>query len=369
MWNNLEIDSVQFKILIIMFSIGSAILVVPSVLALDAQQDAWMGAIIGTVGGVLLIWLYCALGKRFPQQSLIEFSELIMGRWIGTAINIMFFIFSFLLAGMLLKYMGDFITTKIMPDTPIHAIIIIVMLVVLMAVAQGLSSIARAAQIFFPWTIILLGLLFLLILPEVDFRNIEPMFESGFKMIFHSSIHMLSVPYFELILFLTIYPYVKQSVQQRNRAMVIAGWFGGAVLTIITLLTILVLGSDLAERSTYPSFSLAKRISIGHFIERLEAIVGAVWFVTLYFKVAFCFYISALKFAQIFRLKDYRSLLLPFAIILIVLTQVIYPNIVYSMNFIVKIWPSYSLIYGFLIPLLFLVVAKIRKIKGTENKQ
>lgn len=71
MLDNVKITERQFIVLVILYIIGSAILVIPSILVSLAKQDAWITAIL-TVGVALSIMsLYVLLGRRFPNMTLI----------------------------------------------------------------------------------------------------------------------------------------------------------------------------------------------------------------------------------------------------------------------------------------------------------
>ncbi|MFU1797855.1 hypothetical protein ACM1RC_28615 [Paenibacillus azoreducens] len=61
------------------------------------------------------------------------------------------------------------------------------------------------------------------------------------------------------------------------------------------------------------------------------------------------------------RIKDFRMLLLPLGMILIVLPLVIAPNIAYYNNHIVNYWPYLDVTFSVLLPLLLLVGYAIRK--------
>ncbi len=59
----------QFSILVVLFTIGTSILLAPSLLFTRAKQDAWLAAILGLLAGLLAVWLYGTLGKRFPDLT------------------------------------------------------------------------------------------------------------------------------------------------------------------------------------------------------------------------------------------------------------------------------------------------------------
>ncbi len=81
---------------------------------------------------------------------------------------------------------------------------------------------------------------------------------------------------------------------------------GGLSVVLITLLCILILGSDITSRSMFPSYSPVKKINIGQFFQRIEAFMAGLWFITTFFKTTFYFYSWTLSFAEILKFKDYR---------------------------------------------------------------
>lgn len=68
----------------------------PPAFAAHAKQDAWISAILGVGIGLLLVILYNALGSSFPNMTLAEYSEKVLGKWIGKTVSLLFFSYFFL---------------------------------------------------------------------------------------------------------------------------------------------------------------------------------------------------------------------------------------------------------------------------------
>ncbi|MGP7818884.1 GerAB/ArcD/ProY family transporter [Niallia sp. 01092] len=358
-----KIESKQFTVLVFMFTTGSSLLLAPSMVASESKQDAWLAAIFGVVVGVLLTWLYQTLGNRYSDMTLVEYSEKILGKWIGKVIALLFFTFPFLLAALVLRNIGDFMTTQIMPETPIQSIHIIFLIVVMMGTRMGIEPFARAAELLFPWFIVLFIFLVCFTSPQIKLQNIQPVLEDGMKPILRAILFLTGFPFLELVVFLMIFPYVNRS-KEAGQAFRRGTWLGGAVLIVLTALAILVIGADLTTRNLYPSYVLAKKINVGDFLQRIEAIMAGMWFIAIFFKLTVCFYASTLSLAQTLKLNDYRILVFPLGMILIVLSLVISPDIVYDLTVVFKIWTPHAITLGFFVPLLLLGVAAVRKIKG-----
>ncbi|AET58579.1 spore germination protein (amino acid permease) [Paenibacillus terrae HPL-003] len=131
-----KISSRQLLILTILFTIGTAILVIPSVMAATAKQDAWIGALVGVGAG---------LGG--PAAVLYD--------------------------------VGNFLTTQMMPETPMQAVNILFALIVLMGVRLGLETVARSAELLLPLFILLYTAFVVLIVSNIKLENAQPMLEKG----------------------------------------------------------------------------------------------------------------------------------------------------------------------------------------------
>jgi len=359
--NDAKINARQLAILVAYFSIGSTILVVPSGMAEMAHQDAWIAALLGIGFGLLLVALYGALGRKYPGLTLIEMNRKLLGKWLGTLVSATFVFFSLYNAGTLLFYYGNFITTQIMRDTPMIAVYILFTCTVVMGLRLGLETMARAGELLFPWFLFLLSILVVFISPEIKFTNIQPAFETGYKSIIHATWEFTSFFSMPLVVFLMIYPASVNDAAQARKAFLVGTMIGGVVLLLIITLTILVLSADMAARLSFPSYALAKKINVGNFLQRIEAVMAIIWVITLYYRMKIYFFSAVRGLSQLLQLKDERLIVLPLGMIMTVIPIIILPDIVYSDLFDKHIWPPYVATYGILLPLFLLSLSFIRK--------
>lgn len=75
------ISGKQFFTLTHVFSIGSAILVVSTLLLAVAKNIAWIGAIIGTGSGLVFARLLLWLIQKYPQSTLIDIAKKSCGKY------------------------------------------------------------------------------------------------------------------------------------------------------------------------------------------------------------------------------------------------------------------------------------------------
>ncbi|WP_019119677.1 GerAB/ArcD/ProY family transporter [Brevibacillus massiliensis] len=361
MLENARISAWQFAVLVTLFTIGSSILVVPASLSAFAYQDAWIAALIGVGTSLLLVWLYCAVGNISPGKSLIEINEKLLGKWAGKTVSFLLILSLFFAgAASALYYVGFFLTTHVMPQTPVHALNILFVAVIVMGTRLGIETLARSAEILFPFFAVLFGVMFFSTVPQIHLDYLQPVLEKGAKPIATAVISYLSFAILPDIILLMIFPYVHQDSAAR-KAFLFGNFIGGLVLTIIVTLSLLVLGPEGTTTHLFPSYALAQKIKIGDFLQRVEVIVAIMWFITFFFRLTIYLYGIALAAAQIFELKHYRPLVLPLGMILVVLSLVIFPNVAYEKNWDTKTWIPYILSVGLFLPLFLLGIAKFRK--------
>ncbi|MGG2055004.1 endospore germination permease [Lysinibacillus pakistanensis] len=361
------ISSRQFMIITLLFSIGTAILIIPATIANEAKQDAWIAAIIGVAISFLLVKLYISLGKRTPNLTFIEANEKILGRIFGKFTAIGFILLTFLSSGELLYFIGIFMKTEVMPETPTMAFALLFSIIIVYAAFLGIEVFARSAEILFPFFILIFIVFAVCITPQISFDNVQPILETPKKSLLYSIIRFMSIFSFPLVVLLMLFPSVVNVQKSAQKGFYIGTLIGGIVLIILITLCILVLGPANTASRTFPSYALAQRISIGNFLQRIEIIMAGMWIVSIYIRTFMYFYASVIGVAQLCKIQDHRPLILPFGLLMIGLSQIIHPNIVHSNVYNNEIWPIFSAIFTVILPLTLLIIAKIRKIDGNSQ--
>jgi len=360
MLENGKISIRQFTILVMLITIGDSILVLPSISVFEAKQDAWISGLIGVAVGLLSVYIFSMVGRLYPQLTLVQSIQEIFGKWFGTFVSLLFLAYLLLNSLTFIREIGDFMTTEMMQETPTQAIQILFLCVVILAVRLGLEVIGRTGEIFLPLIILFFLILVIFLSPQAEIEKLQPILENGMKPVLQGSLSFIAFPFMELVVLLMILPYVNQT-QRIKRGFLQGALLGGIVLIILIVMAILVLGPDHTSRSMYPSYSLARKVTAGRFFERVEAMLALMWMLTIFMKISLYFYGFNLGLAQLLKLKEYRMLTLPTAVILITLSPVISPNIIYYNKVLANYWPYLDLTYGLLLPLLLLGVYFIRK--------
>lgn len=356
-----KISAHQLMVMTVLFNIGSAILVIPSNMASIAKQDAWIASLLGMVVGLGAVWIITSVGILFPQRNLIQITENLLGKWLGKIICLWLVITLFLSGPTVVLFLlGNFLVAQMMPETPIEAIHILFALVVVIGVRLGLATIARAAELLLPFFILLYLLLVGLIIPEIRMSNLQPILETKIESVVSATVSFVSTVNLPLIIMLLIFPAVSNPYQAR-RAVLAGSLIANLSMAIIIFLTISVFGPESTAIHLFPSYELARKIQIGGFIQRFEAILAFIWIISLFFRLALYFEFTTAATAQILNLKDSKPLILPLGMVMVVMSTFIYPSGVDEQTWSSTTWVSYTLSIGFLLPLLLLFLYGLKK--------
>ncbi|EON70378.1 GerAB/ArcD/ProY family transporter [Lysinibacillus sphaericus] len=357
----------QFTILVFLYSIGTAVLVIPAVMVGEVKQDAWISSTVGVVLSFLVIKLFISLANRTPNLSFVEANKKILGKFIGKLTAVGFIIMTFISASQLLYYIGSFLQTEVMPETPPVTFAILVNLALIYATYLGIEVFARSAEILLPVFSLLFLIFVICISPEIDVKNVQPILETTASPFISGTIIFMSIHSLPLIVLLMIFPSAINEHKSAQKGFYIGTIAGGAVLTIIIVLCILVLGVTSTSSRTFPSYALAQRISIGNFLQRIEVVMAFIWFISIFIRLYLYFYATVKGLGQILNIKDHRQLILPLAMISTAISQIIHPNIIHSTEYNKVTWPLFISSFAILLPLLLLIVAKLRKINPAEK--
>lgn len=347
----------QFYILAFGLTIGTSILVTPSGLAHTAREDAWMASLFSLLINLLMVVLYIAIARLYPGQSIFEIHEKVLGKLLGKLFSLIYLFYFLILTGTLLGNLGFFLSSEMMPETPIEAIQILFLIAAVMCARMGIILLARVGELMFPWIVFLFMVLVLSLMPQIDWNHIKPMLEEGWMPVAKAGFH--SSMFQELIVLMVFLPLVKGE-KEGERALMRGAASGGLVLSITVLLSVLILGIEQTENSTFPAYALAKTINLGNFFQRVEGILITLWILTFFIKISLL-YLSILQgMKTVFGLKDQNSLIYPLSVLFVVVAWNTYINTVYVADIIKNVWSSYALLHLIVIPIVLYLVGITR---------
>lgn len=345
----------QFAMLYVGFLIGSSTLVVPTG---PAGRDGWISTLLGGAAGLVEMVVLMAISARHPGKLPAEVFVACGGKILGTLLTILYTWFCFHLGALVIKNVTEAYFATVFTATPPAIVTATMALLCVVAVWLGIETVARSSEVFVPLLVFgVVGITALtfatsgLIVPN----NVLPMFERGPLPVLKTAWSNFAFPFGESVVLLSVIPYVSGTKRLRPHALgsiVIVT----LVLTIIEFRNIAVLGPEAAS-VLFPSLDVVGMISVGKFIQRLDAVLLFYWTFGTFFKTALCLFAVVVNAGALFGMEDPRLLTFPLAALMAALSSYVERNAVDMADFASYAWPPYSLPFEVLLPLLVLFLS------------
>ncbi|MBA2939856.1 endospore germination permease [Paenibacillus sp. CGMCC 1.16610] len=358
-----KISSLQMAIIMYPTILATGFIVLPSITAQGAHNDFWLTGLIPILSGIIAILVSTRLHEFYPQQTVIQASEQILGKIAGKIIGMGYLLFFLINSGFIVREYADFVKGNFLFKTPLLLIISVFILLAAIAVRGGLEMLTRSSVLF---TIIFCFPLFflLLLIPELDLRNIFPFLHHGITPVIKSA--ATPIAWTSEFFLITFFLPCLTDPAKAKKFVLISLLTVIMSLTYVNLITLFLLGTDIGNKS-YPILVAFRYIRIGNFFENLESLLLAMWIVGNFVKIGVFYYATVLTCAQNFQLSDYRSTVFPIGILIIVFSLLSLPSLSVLVFYIKYVAPFYIVIYMILIPVLLLFIAKLRKSFNRES--
>ncbi|MEH7292245.1 GerAB/ArcD/ProY family transporter [Priestia megaterium] len=354
-----KISVIQLFALMFIFEMGTALVVNYGAYA---GKDAWLSILLAMCGGIVLFFIYYFLFRQYPDLLLTGYVREIFGKYIGWMVALLYCLYFLYVCGRNVRELGELLVSSTLSETPLLAINLTLVLVMCYVIHLGIEVVGRTAEVFF--VILLLlgagGNFFVLVSGDVDFHQIRPFLEHGWKPIFTTAFpHLIIFPFGEMIAFTMLLPYLNRP-QLVKRVWLGAVISSGLILSWMFVLNTSVLGIDVMQRSVFPTLTAVGKVNLFDFIERLDAIVVFTLLITVFFKASIYLYAAVIGIADLFKLNNYHQILLPIGTVVIFLSL----SMASSFSEHTKegfLFNSLAVIPFIILPVLLLLVSIIRK--------
>jgi spore germination protein KB len=360
-----KISAHQLFVLIVLFEIGSAILVP---LAIEAKQDAWLAILIGLAGGCCLFWVYHVLYSYYPDIPLTEYVQKILGSFLGKILAFFYVLYFMYISARVLRDFGELLITAFYPATPLFVMNALMIIVVVYTVRKGIEVLARTGELLFAIMVLLgiIGLILIIIADIIHISNLQPVLEEGLKPVIKTAFTTLYFPFGEIIVFTMILPFLKTTKKAKKTGLLAIG-LSGMLLALIMAVNISVLGVSLVARSPFPLLSTIQTIEVAGFLERMDVTFMLSSVLGGFFKIGLFFYASVEGTANLFKIKESSQLAYPMGVVVLLLSITIASSFSEHIHEGLQVVPLYvHLPFQVIIPLFLLLIAffKNRKKQG-----
>lgn len=243
------------------------------------SKDTYIGAIIGTVLGLLIVWGYRYV-IRHKDEDITQ--TLRNNKTIGSITRLLLLAAtSILLLYTLITY-KTFVSSFLLPSTPVLMSLIPWLLLIIYCALGGLKLIYKVSYALFPIALVFALLAIISTFGNFEIYNFQPVLTTSPTNLLASIISFAGISAFPGILSLHF---------KKDTKNILTYYILGALSIVICLLCINgVFGEVLVNVFRFPEYMILKQVKLLDFIEKIENVLAIVWLFDLFITSAFCVY-------------------------------------------------------------------------------
>ena len=280
--NNGKISSRQTFRLYVFDLMGIATLLLPPYLAKLCGAGGLYAIILGTTAGLLYL-IYLGWIMKQMGTDMVGFLDAEIVSWIRNVVYIVLLFHSILTAGFCAYVFANLMQYSLVRESSYVAILVLLVLVAGYAVSGGIESRARVYEVLFWFVMVPYFLMMLVSVREMEYVYLEPF-------IFYDGVHLGQGTYLVFLLQTPLFFSLfligeKEKNYGRNIIKTIgaAVLFSGLVLLGSYVILLGNFGIESLKQLRFPIVTLMSTIQFeGNFLRRMDALMLAVWFFTLY---------------------------------------------------------------------------------------
>ena len=326
-----------------------------------AKTDSWIAILLGSIIGYIFLSIFIYIFNYEPDLSLGKKITNLFGKRIGIFINIILIISAFILGINIIYDCSSFIISQFLSETPYLYIAIILILLAIYINTKGINIISRVALIVIFFSLILLLIAGLGLIPKVDIENFKPILSHGIKPPIISIFYFIAINIAPCFLLLAV-PKSKIINNNKNKKYLYITYTIAAFLMLfIIVITLGNLGIYLANYYQYPEYMVLKRITFFNFINRIENFIISQWLFETFISLSFIIYYISNTISI-----NYNKRILPLiiGIIILIISMFLFKNNTIYNTYTIKYTPYIRSI----IIIIFLLISLAIFIKRKKSK-
>jgi spore germination protein (amino acid permease) len=286
-----SLTTLQIFFLIIQTQVGFGILSLPNTLQSTSNGDGWISVIVAGVLVQIFLVLIWLLLKRFPRLTYTEITLSILGKYLGSFINSIIFIYFITIASFVLLQFTSITKEHLLINTPYWVIGLLMILTCTYLAVSDIRIIARFFVLTSVLFLFLFGISFFSFLLPMDLHHVLPIGSSGIREIMNGSLDsLLTILGFEAILFL--YPLASKKGAAFLKVITWANVFVTGLTAYFVILCIMIFSGPALKQIHYPVIYFLRPL---HFqmVDRLDLLFVSIWIVPLAASIIIYLYLAS----------------------------------------------------------------------------
>ena len=263
---------------------------VPAKTAEAAGGGAWLSVLLAAAPLAIAFFFVCLLvGSRGGRGLGAAFKDA-LGSVLGRILLAIYGLWFVFLAAFILRSGADRFIGTIYPGSGPVIFVVVMALACLPAAMGQLKALARSAMLFRPVLLVVMLVVFAFSLPDVRLAGMWQVTPSNELDVMYGSFSVFGP--MSICIYLA---FVTDQTEGKIKLSGLAGWLLAAlaVAELMCLTTIGVFGAEMTARLRNPFFALVRDVTIFNAVERIDAIVVAMWVFSDFVLISLLLYTAA----------------------------------------------------------------------------
>ena len=252
--------------------------------------DSYLSILIAYLGGIVLYFLFRTIFLYKEDFNILEKNCYLFGNILGNIINVIMNFILMFIGIMFLYHISDFVISEFLDQTPVIVFMIILGSIIVYNVSKGIVNISRVAVIFLAIIFILTLFGCIGLIPYFKIQNLKPVLEFGMGRVMYGSVNMIIMNIVPMFLLLIIPKNRIGNDSNIGKSLFLFYSLSFLFVLIIHILTIGVYGIYLVRLYQYPEYITLQKISLFHFIGRIENFICIRWILTSVISISLVLY-------------------------------------------------------------------------------
>ncbi len=318
-----KITSIQLAFLASCSALMFPYTFMPILKAPPANQDAWIVALLAMIYIVIINLPMLTLAKKFRGLDIVDTNSVILGKVGGKIVSGIYMLFAMFCFIACLLLMSIFMKTYILSETPIWAILAIMLIPVGYGIYKGAGVIARAATIIVPLILITIVFFFLLGLTEMRASQVLPVLADSTLFDINKGALISAFRFSEiLIIYMFSYHLMERYSIEKSYILTLAIFFISFMIMLFGVL--FLVGADIAKLTHSPFFFFSRQVGGEEIVQRVQAFNVISWLCGTLIKLVIYGYIATYILSKLIGKKSHKVYVIPLVAVTFIVANIPY---------------------------------------------
>ncbi|KUO96509.1 GerAB/ArcD/ProY family transporter [Ferroacidibacillus organovorans] len=354
-----EATTIQLALSIGTAIIGVGLLAFPRITVnyvMTAAPAATAIAVLIVLGIGLLV---AYLGSQYPQETIFEYGDQLLGKWMGSIFHTLLSVYFLELAALATREFGEVVVTSVLQKTPVEVTVLTMLILAAVASRNHVVVVIRILTYYMPWVYFPVIAIVLLTLKGGNYLNLQPWFHIIHPFGLVKAVLTITALFQNILIAGMFTPYLVHPERAWKGILVGVGG-AGTLYLILMLATLGVFGTEEIKHILWPTLDLAKTASLPvFFIERIDPIFVAVWVTAVFTGILSSYYCSIRGMAHVLHINDHRSMSI--FIFPVIFVMSLLPKNIADLYTIVEIVGQFGILLTMGYPILLVIVHFVKK--------